>query len=175
MWKWYCQVFLVKSFYRDHQKYQRPTKNYKIIKFHKKLFFETNISPARLRQFKLDKKIFKQLLHIQSWKRFTLKRVVHKYCLQIPVKFSSKCEKDLNYVWVNFSTCWIEKNYFTSKSFKRCSYRRAPMLKCNFNKLVKKLYWNKTSVVVFFCKFATYFQNTFFIRTLLFVSENLYH
>ena len=112
------------------------------------MFFKTNISPARLHQFKLDKKLFKQLLHIQSWKRFTLKRVAYKYCLQIPAKFSSKCEKDLNYVWVNFSTCWIEKNYFTSKSFKRYSYRRASMLKCNFNKVAKKLYWNKTSVVV---------------------------
>ena len=43
---------------------------------------------------------------------------------------------------------------------KRCSenrqqiYRRTPMLKCNFNKVAKQLYWNRTSAWVFSCKFA---------------------
>ena len=35
------------------------------------------------------------------------------------------------------------------------------MLKCNFNKVAKHLYWNHTSTWVFSCKFAAYFQNTF--------------
>ena len=43
------------------------------------------------------------------------------------------------------------------------------MSKCDFNKVAKQLqlYWNRTSVWVFSCKFAAYFQNTFFLRTLL--------
>ena len=50
---------------------------------------------------------------------------------------------------------------------KRCSenmqqtYRITPMQKCDFNKSVKRLHWNHTSVFVFPCKFAAYFQNTF--------------
>ena len=40
-------------------------------------------------------------------------------------------------------------------------YRRTPMPKCNFNKVVLELYWNCTSAWVFSCKFAAYFQNTF--------------
>ena len=35
------------------------------------------------------------------------------------------------------------------------------MPKCDFNKVAKQLYWNCTSALVFFCKFAAYFQNTF--------------
>ena len=35
------------------------------------------------------------------------------------------------------------------------------MLKCDFNKVAKQLYWNRTSAWVFSCKFAAYFQNTF--------------
>ena len=40
-------------------------------------------------------------------------------------------------------------------------YRRTPMLKCDFNKVAKQLYWNHTSTWVFSCKLAAYFQNTF--------------
>ena len=53
---------------------------------------------------------------------------------------------------------------------KRCSknmqqiYRRTPMLKSNFNKVALQLYRNRTSTWVFSCKFAAYFQNSFFIR-----------
>ena len=36
------------------------------------------------------------------------------------------------------------------------------MLKRNFYKVAKKLYSNHTSARVFSCKFAAYFQNTFF-------------
>ena len=40
-------------------------------------------------------------------------------------------------------------------------YRRTPMPKCDFNKVAFQLYWNRTSVWVFSCKFAVYFQSTF--------------
>ena len=42
---------------------------------------------------------------------------------------------------------------------KICS--KAPMPKCDFNKVAKRLNWNRTSAWVFSCKFSTYFQNTF--------------
>ena len=38
---------------------------------------------------------------------------------------------------------------------------RAPMLKCDFNKVAKQLYRNHTSARVFSYKFAAYFQNIF--------------
>ena len=41
-------------------------------------------------------------------------------------------------------------------------YRRAPMPKCDFNKDALQLYWNHTSAWVISCKFAAYFQNTFY-------------
>ena len=44
-------------------------------------------------------------------------------------------------------------------------YRRTPMSKCDFNKVVKQLYWNHTSPWVFFCKCAAYFQKTFLKNT----------
>ena len=56
---------------------------------------------------------------------------------------------------------------------KRCSenmqqiYRRTPMPKCDFNKVALQLYWNHTSAWVFSCKFAAYFQNTFFQQHLV--------
>ena len=34
------------------------------------------------------------------------------------------------------------------------------MPKCDFNKFALQLYWNRTSVWVFSCEFAAYFQNT---------------
>ena len=51
---------------------------------------------------------------------------------------------------------------------KRCSekmqqiYMRTPMQKCDFNEVALQLYWNLTSALVFSCKFAAYFQSTFF-------------
>ena len=54
----------------------------------------------------------------------------------------------------------------------RCSenmqqiYRRTTMQKCDFNKVAKQLYWNHTSAGLFSCKFAAYFQNSFFIKHL---------
>ena len=51
---------------------------------------------------------------------------------------------------------------------KRCSdnmqqiYRRTLMPKCDFKKAALQLYWNHTSVWVFYCKFAAYFKNTFY-------------
>ena len=40
-------------------------------------------------------------------------------------------------------------------------FRRTSMAKCNFNKVVKQLYWNHTLAWVFSWKFAAYFQNIF--------------
>ena len=39
------------------------------------------------------------------------------------------------------------------------------MSKCDFIKVAKQFYWNHASVWVFSCKFAAYFQDTFFMRT----------
>ena len=36
-------------------------------------------------------------------------------------------------------------------------YKRTPIPKCDFNKVAKQIYWNRTSAWVFFCKFAAYF------------------
>ena len=55
---------------------------------------------------------------------------------------------------------------------KRCSenmqriYRKTLMLKCDFNKVTKQLYWTHTSAWVFSCKFAAYFQYNFFLEHL---------
>ena len=38
------------------------------------------------------------------------------------------------------------------------------MRKCDFNKVAKQLFLNHTSVSMFFCKFAAYFQNAFLCR-----------
>ena len=40
--------------------------------------------------------------------------------------------------------------------------RESPMPKCDFNKVALQIYWNHTSAWVFSCKFAAYFQNTFY-------------
>ena len=53
---------------------------------------------------------------------------------------------------------------------KRCSenmqqiYRRTPMPQCNFNKIAKQLFWNRTLPWVLSCKFAAFFR-TFFPGT----------
>ena len=39
--------------------------------------------------------------------------------------------------------------------------KRTPMLKCDFNKVSKQLYWNLTSAWLFSCEFAAFFQNAF--------------
>ena len=39
------------------------------------------------------------------------------------------------------------------------------MLKSDFNKVAKHLYWNRTSTCVFSCTFATYFRTTFLKNT----------
>ena len=61
----------------------------------------------------------------------------------------------------------IQKHPFWVVLRERCSenmqqiYRRTTMPKCDSNKVPKQVYWNHTSVWVFSCKFAAYFQNTF--------------
>ena len=53
-------------------------------------------------------------------------------------------------------------------SYKTCSvnmhqiYRRTPMAKCDFNKVIRQLYWSHTSTWVLYCKFAAYFQSNFY-------------
>ena len=54
---------------------------------------------------------------------------------------------------------------------KKCSenmqqiYRRTPIPKCDFSKVAKQLYWNRTSVWVLSCKFAVYLQKNLFLTT----------
>ena len=85
-------------------------------------------------------------------------------------------------IYANFSrgsntiTLWgqlrfIQKQPRRGFPRKRCSedmqqiYRRIPMLKCDFKKVAKQLYWNRTSAWMFCCKFAAYFQNIFIKKT----------
>ena len=67
----------------------------------------------------------------------------------------------LHYFSIKFSEVAVQR-----RLRKRCSenmqqiYRRTSMPKCDFSKVAKQLYWNSTSVWMFSCKFASYFQNT---------------
>ena len=45
-------------------------------------------------------------------------------------------------------------------------YSRTPIPKSDFNEVARQLYRNYTSVCVFSCKFAVYFQNTFSLEHL---------
>ena len=45
-------------------------------------------------------------------------------------------------------------------------YRRTPVPKCNFNKIVRQFYGNDASAWVFSYKFAVYFQKTFSLEHL---------
>ena len=66
----------------------------------------------------------------------------------------------------------IHKQPFRGVLSKRCSenihqiYKRIPILKCDFHKVAKQLYWNHTSAWVFSYEFAAYFQNTFYQKHL---------
>ena len=68
--------------------------------------------------------------------------------------------------WVGLLLNYWQKQSSASVLKKRHSeniqqiYRRTPMPNCDFNKVSKHLYWNHTSALVFYCKFAEYFQNT---------------
>ena len=61
-----------------------------------------------------------------------------------------------------------QKQPFRGVLSKRCSENvqqicsRTPMPKCDLNKVALQLYWNHTLAWVFSCKFAAYFQNTFY-------------
>ena len=46
-------------------------------------------------------------------------------------------------------------------------YRVIPVSKCDLNKIAWQFYWNHTLAWLFSCKFAAYFQNTFYKNTLL--------
>ena len=52
-------------------------------------------------------------------------------------------------------------------------YKKTHMPKCDFNKFALQLYWNYTSAWVFSCKFAAYFQNTFYTEHLWTAASNL--
>ena len=70
------------------------------------------------------------------------------------------------------SVLWYSQKQLSIGAFiKGCSenmqqiYRRAPMLKCDFNKVVLELYWNHTSAWMFSCKFCCIFLEHLFLRT----------
>ena len=71
---------------------------------------------------------------------------------------------------------FFQKQPFRGVLIKRCFeniqqiYRKTPIPKCDFNKVAKQLYWNRTSAWVFCSKFAAYFQNTFEWLLLFFLS-----
>ena len=44
--------------------------------------------------------------------------------------------------------------------------RVTPMLKCDLSKIAWQFYWNHTLALLFSCKFAAYFQNSFYKNTL---------
>ena len=79
--------------------------------------------------------------------------------------------------------CYIQQIFFLSDLqkqpsrgvlVKRCSknmqqiYKTTSMPKCDFNKVAKQLYWNRTLAWVFSCKFASYFQEHLWVAA----SEN---
>ena len=71
--------------------------------------------------------------------------------------------------------CWnfVQEQPLWGFLKKRCSEnmqqidRRTPIQTCAFNKVVKQLSWNHTSIWMFSCKFAACFQNTFSSEGLL--------
>ena len=75
--------------------------------------------------------------------------------------------KEVDIYNLKLSKLLLQKQPLRGVFEKRCSenmqqiYRRTPIPKCNFNKVAKQLYCNRTSAWVFFCKFAAYFPNTF--------------
>ena len=73
--------------------------------------------------------------------------------------------------WIFQLPMCFQKQPSKSAFCKRCSenmqqiYRTTPMAKrnkCDFNKVAKQLLWNLISTWVLSCKFAGYFQNTFY-------------
>ena len=82
--------------------------------------------------------------------------------------------KILENYWIGYlNTCmWIQKQPLRDVPQKSCSEnmqqicRRTSMPKCDFNKVAKQLYWDRTLAWVFSCKFAAYFQNTFSLEHL---------
>ena len=75
--------------------------------------------------------------------------------------------KEVDIYNIKLSKLLLQKQPLRGVFEKRCSenmqqiYRRTPIPKCNFNKVAKQLYCNRTSAWVFSCKFAAYFPNTF--------------
>ena len=87
------------------------------------------------------------------------------YTLYFPECQGTPCSKQARYL--KFRITDIQRQPVRDICWKRCSdnmqqiYRRAPTPKCNFNKVAKQLYWNRTSTWRFSCKFAAYFEKIF--------------
>ena len=85
---------------------------------------------------------------------------VHNYGL------ISLCWRSL--LWDSLKGHKIQKQPSGDVLSKRCSehmqhiYRRTPMPECGFNKVALQIDWNHALALAFSCKFAAYFQNTFF-------------
>ena len=83
----------------------------------------------------------------------------------IKFKTSSRSKCIIFAIPLDIKAATIQKQPPRGVLSKKCSenmqqtYGRIPMPKCGFNKVAN---WNHTSAWVFFCKFAAYFQNTFF-------------
>ena len=88
---------------------------------------------------------------------------------KIWLKYFDNSYESLDIIKVNEISSWKhQKQPSRGVIRKRCTenmqqiYRGTLMQKCDFNEVAKQLYWNRTSAWVFSCKFAAYFQNTFF-------------
>ena len=88
------------------------------------------------------------------------------------LKASIFIKKETTTQLFSYELCEIFKNSFQKQPSRavlriRCSeniqeiYLRKPMPKCNFSKVAKQLYWNRTATWAFSCKSTAYFQNTF--------------
>ena len=49
----------------------------------------------------------------------------------------------------------------------KCDFNKIAIPKCDFNKVARQLYWNHVLTWVLPCKFAAYFRNIFSLKHLL--------
>ena len=62
----------------------------------------------------------------------------------------------------------MNKSYLSMQQI----YRRTPMPKCDFNKVVKQLYWYRTSAGVFSCSLLPFFRKPFSKNTFVWVTAS---
>ena len=114
-------------------------------------------------------------MKMQQGKLTNILRLLKKYIYLIDPKtkiFQStlKVENRTQYVNHQMSNA-VEKRSSSGVVKKRCSenkqqiYKRAPMAKCDFDKVTKQLYWNHTSAWVFSCTFSCIFSEHLFLGT----------